>query len=152
MAATLGEDPVRRLGLLALILPGLALLLHGAYLVAPFAGDDVIWLNLIREGSAPPWWRGLWSQSRLPCLTSLWWVGEIPPGGFWRPLPGLVLNVSLALFGEVALPLHLLSILLHGASAALLALLVTRLSTDPRLGFLAGLFFVACAFYVTCSH
>lgn len=88
--------------------------------------------------------RRLWSETNLPCLTSLWWVGDLPAGGFWRPLPGLVLQASLSIFGEAALPLHLLAILLHGSTAALLAILTTRLVGDLRLGFLAALFFVAC--------
>lgn len=141
--STAGDDG-RAWRHLPLLLPALALALHGAYLAAGFAGDDVIFLNLIRDGSAPPWWRGLWSESRLPCLTSLWWVQDLPPGGFWRPLPGLVLEASLFVFGERALPLHLLALLLHGASAALLALLAARLTASRRLGFLTGLLFVTC--------
>ena len=78
------------------------------------------------------------------CVKSLWWAGTLDEGGFWRPLPSLVIQGSLALFGETALPLHLLAILLHGASAVLIAVLAWRLAGHFRLGLLAGVAFLAC--------
>lgn len=126
------------------LLPALALALNWPYLGAGFAADDVLLLNLLREGTAPSWWRGLWSVTDLECVKSLWWAGTLDEGGFWRPLPSLVIQGSLALFGETALPLHLLAILLHGASAVLIAVLAWRLAGHFRLGLLAGVAFLAC--------
>lgn len=134
-----------RLNLAALAaLPALALALNWPYLRMGFVGDDVILLNLLKEGGAPPWWRGLWSVTNLPCFSALWWAGPFDQGGFWRPLPSLLLQASLAVFGEHAFPLHLLAILLHGATAALIALTTTRVFGNARLGLLAGLFFATC--------
>lgn len=127
-----------------LTLPVLALALHWPYLGSGFAGDDVILLNLLREGTAPPWWQGLWSVTDLPCVKSLWWASALGEGGFWRPLPSLVIQASLALFGERAFPLHLLAILLHGVVAVLVAALAWRLAGNSRLGLLAGVAFLAC--------
>jgi hypothetical protein len=145
MGRTSDSSPGRRFGPLVLLaLPAVALALSWPYLDAGFAGDDVILLNLVRDGGAPPWWRGLWAKTDLSCLTSLWWVGTFSAGGFWRPLPSLVLQGSLALFGENPVPLHTFAILLHGVSGVLVALVTSRLLHDLRLGLLAGFFFVAC--------
>ncbi len=126
------------------LFPALAFALNWPYIGGGFFGDDLILLNLFREGGAPPWWRGVWSALDVPCFRSLWWVGSFGEGGFWRPLPSLLLQGSLGLFGTNAIPLHVLSILLHGANAWLVFVLGRRLLSDSRIALLAGLFFLAC--------
>ncbi len=63
---------------------------------------------------------------------------------FWRPVPSLLIEGSIRLFGEMALPLHLLSVLIHGFVAGTLFLFVRRLTGRPGLALLAGLVFLSC--------
>ncbi len=132
--------------LLLLVLVGAALLFNWYYLTGGFQGDDIIFLNMFREDPLPfDRWRGPWSVDEHPCFERLWWVTESSfSGAFWRPVPGLVLEGSIRLFGERAFPLHLLSLLLHAGVGAALYWLVFRLLHNRALAFLAALFFVAC--------
>ena len=80
----------------------------------------------------------------LPGMTSLWWFEGGDLGVFWRPVPSLVFEASVRLFGERALPLHLLSIIVHALVGVTLFLLVRRFTHRPLVAFLAGLFFLSC--------
>jgi hypothetical protein len=130
------------------VLPVLAFVFNWPYLMGGFGGDDVIFLNLMDQDPLPySRWQGVWSTSDYPFLDNLWWMdwkNSSMGGIFWRPIPSLVIEGSVHLFGKVAFPLHVLSILLHGGIAVLLYLLVRRLSGRHGLALLAGLFFVAC--------
>lgn len=129
-----------------LILVGAALVFNWFYLTGGFQGDDIIFLNMFREDPLPfDRWRSPWSIDEHPCFERLWWVTETSfSGAFWRPVPGLVLEGSIRLFGERAFPLHLLSLLLHAGVTAAVYWLVFRLVRNRTLAFLAALFFVAC--------
>jgi len=129
-----------------LILVGAALVFNWFYLTGGFQGDDIIFLNMYREDPLPfDRWRGPWSIDEHPCFERLWWMTESSfSGAFWRPVPGLVIEGSLCVFGERAFPLHLLSLLLHAGVTAALYWLVYRLVGNRTLAFLAALFFVAC--------
>ena len=149
MASIEKDRPWRHRGSTAVILLFLlAILFNWPYLTGDFFADDLIFLNLMADDSTQySWWRGVWSVNDYPFMDNIWWK-EFPSAGksgiFWRPLPSLVIEASLYIFGRNAFPLHLLSILLHGAVAALLYALVRKLSGQGGLAFLAGLFFVAC--------
>jgi Dolichyl-phosphate-mannose-protein mannosyltransferase len=124
---------------------GLAVLLNWPYLSGGFQADDLLLINRLREDPlAFSRWRGLWDTVDVPAFTSLWWADEGFDGAFWRPLPSLVFEGSIRLLGDIAWPLHLLSILLHGAVGAALYLLVRRLSRSGLLALLAAVLFVTC--------
>lgn len=129
-----------------LVLVVVAFLFNWFYLTGGFQCDDIIFLNMYREDPLPfERWRSPWSIDEHPCFERLWWVDASSfQGAFWRPVPGLVLEGSLRLFGEKPLPLHLLSLLLHAGVTVTLYLLVHRLVKKRGLAFLAALFFVAC--------
>ena len=124
---------------------GLAVGVNAPYLGAGYQADDLLLINLMRQDPLPwPRWRGPWSVWDIPAFTNLWWRDADAIGAFWRPLPGLVFEGAVRLFGEQqAFPLHLLALLLHGAVAGGLYLLLHHLGR-PRLGLLAALFFVLC--------
>jgi len=144
-----GPSPIR--GRLAerplLVVCGLvlvSLLFNGYYLGGGFQADEFFFLNLLRAGpDAFSRWHGVWSVADVPGLTNLWWVEDLPELAFWRPVPSIVFETSIRLFGERALPLHLLSVLLHGLVAATLYLLLRRLGA-PVLGLIAALLFLSC--------
>ena len=117
------------------------------YLTGGFLGEDYMFLNMLRQ-EPPPYsrWLGFWSTAGdYPALTSLWWFrGTGGVTGFWRPLPSLLFEGSVRLFGERAFPLHLLSVVLHGLVGGTLFLLVRRVTGRPLVALLAGLFFLSC--------
>jgi len=59
-------------------------------------------------------------------------------------VPTWIIAGSISLFGETAFPLHLLSVLLHGAVGWTITLLVVKLTGRDVVAFLSGIFFVAC--------
>lgn len=118
---------------------------NGNYLRGGFQADEFFFLNMLRQDPLPfSRWLGFWSVDEWPAITSLWWFEGGDLGVFWRPVPSLLFEGSVRLFGERALPLHLLSVLVHGLVGATLFLLVRRLTGRPLLAFLAGLFFLSC--------
>ena len=128
-----------------LILPSLAILFNIAFLKGGFWGDDFFFLNLINNDSLPVvWWRGLWSAENFTGFEYIWWKDADWSAYFWRPLPSLIIQGSIKLFGENPFPLHLLSLLLHAGVTTTLYILVRKLSGRHGLAFLAALFFVAC--------
>ena len=109
------------------VLFGLAVLMNLPYLWGGFQADDILFLDLLAQDPLPfSRWLGIWSADDLPAFTNLWWADPDFSGAFWRPIPSLVIEGSLALFGETAVPLHLLSLVLHGLVTSLLYLLVRR--------------------------
>lgn len=126
------------------VLPLLALLLNWPYLQSGFQADDYIFINALTDGVPFSRWRGFWSIDTPDCFTKLWWLEPSFERGFFRPLPSLVFEGSLLLFGQVAFPLHLLSILLHGAVACLVYALLRRLTGRVGFAALAALIFVVC--------
>lgn len=125
----------------------LSLALNFRYLWGGFQNDDFMFLNLLRQDPVPhSRWTGFWSLpvSQYPSLTSLWWADGDMGGGFLRPIPSLVFEASIRVFGERASPLHLLSLLLHGLVGFVTYLLFARSGADRRVAFLAGALFVVC--------
>ncbi|HUV29966.1 MAG TPA: glycosyltransferase family 39 protein [Acidobacteriota bacterium] len=126
----------------------LAFFFNWPYLLGGFSGDDLIFLNLL-DNDPRPFSRlhGMWSVNQLPFIDNTWWKDWTHPGDagvFWRPIPSLVFEGSISLFGRNAFPLHLLSILLHAGVAMCLYLLVRRVTGRRILALLSGLFFVTC--------
>ena len=74
----------------------------------------------------------------------MWWFEPGVSGSFFRPLPSLIFEASLRLFGDNAVPLHVLSLLLHGLVAFTVFRLFARLSGRTGVAFLAGLISPAC--------
>jgi hypothetical protein len=100
---------------------------------------------MLREEPLPfSRWLGFWSTADYPALTSIWWFEGQGVTPFWRPLPSLLIEGSVRLFGERAFPLHLLSLVVHSLVGATLFLLVRRLTGRPLVALLAGLFFLSC--------
>lgn len=133
--------------------PALALLVlisfvyNWYYLRGGFQGEDHIFVGMLRQEPLPfSRWLGFWSCWDLPGLTSIWWLGSSggDVGGFWRPLPSLLIEGSVRLFGERAFPLHLLSVVVHGLVGGMLFLLVRRITGRPLVALLAGFFFLSC--------
>jgi len=131
--------------LVLLTLVALSFALNWYYLGAGFQADEFFFINTLRfnaESYSPV--HGLWSDCDSPGLTNLWWVESLPDRAFWRPVPSLVFVAFLYLFGMNALPLHALSILLHGLVAATLYILLGQFKEGNKLGILAALFFLCC--------
>jgi len=123
----------------------LSVILNWPYLKGGFAGDDLLILNAMHKDSLPfTWWKGFWSVTDIPDLTSIWWKEASLGGGFWRPVPSYVFLGFIRLFGESAFPLHLLSVLLHGCIAFTIFLIIRRLTQRNLIAFLSGLFFLCC--------
>ncbi len=124
----------------------LSLAFNWPYLKGGFNGDDILFLNMLHQDPLPfSWWKGLWSVIDIPDIANLWWMDiNITGGGFWRPIASFVYVGFIKVFGESALPLHLLSVLLHGCVAFTLFLIVRRLTHKTLIAFLSGLFFLSC--------
>jgi hypothetical protein len=120
------------------------------YLTSGFVGDDIMFLNILRQDSLPfSRWQGIWSipVSDWDFLERLWWRDWSAAGGggfFWRPVPSLIFEGSIRIFGENALPLHVCSILIHGGVTTGLYILMRSLSNHHWLAFFSALFFVTC--------
>lgn len=132
------------------LLPLLALVFNWPYLMGGFFADDVIFLNILKIDPLPfSHWQGMWAThaGNWGMLDSFWWKDQASTadfGIFWRPLPSLVFECSLRLFGENAFPLHLLSILLHCGVTIGIYQLLRRLTGRHWLALLAGILFVTC--------
>jgi hypothetical protein len=115
------------------------------YLKGGFQADEYFFLNMMRQ-EPRPYSRGLgfWAVDDIPALSNVWWFEGGDLGVFWRPLPSLIFEASVRVFGERAFPLHLLSIVVHGLVGGTLFLLVRRLTGRPLVALLAGLFFLTC--------
>jgi hypothetical protein len=124
----------------------LALALNFRYLTGGFQADDILFLNMLGADPLPfSRWRGAWSVAidQFAGFTSLWWFEPGVAGSFFRPIPSLIFEAGARLFAS-ALPLHLLSIVLHAAVGFTTYLLFERLSRRPFVALLAGVLFVAC--------
>src|SRR6266850_283910 len=75
--------------------------------------------------------------------TPSWWWGGQGHVAAYRPLTTLTFAVQYALSGTEPFGYHLVNALLHGAVCLTLAVLLGRLTDNPRLGWLAGLLFAA---------
>jgi len=116
------------------------------YLKGRFQLDEYLFLCMMQQ-DPPPYSHllGLWSTHDVPALTNVWWLeGGGSMRGFWRPLPSLMIEGSIYLFGERAFPLHVVSIVVHGLVAGTLFLLVRRLTGQPLIALLASVFFLSC--------
>jgi hypothetical protein len=115
------------------------------YLTSGFQGEDYIFVAMYRQDPLPySRLLGLWAESDCPALTTIWWFEGHGGPVFWRPLPSLLIEGSVRLFGERAFPLHMLSILIHGLVGGTLFLLVRQITARPLTAFFAGLFFLSC--------
>jgi len=135
-----------RTGLAVAFLLLLSFAFNGLYLTGGFQADEFFFLNTLRQDPAPfSRWLGLWAFEEMPEISRIWWFeGDYDMGGFWRPLPSMLFEGSIRLFGERAFPLHLLSVVAHGLIAGLLFLLVRGLTGRPAVGLLAGIVFLSC--------
>lgn len=115
------------------------------YLGCGFMGEDYIFLNMLRQDPFPlSRWLGFWAAADYPALTSIWWFEGQGTTPFWRPVPSLIIEGSVRLFGERAFPLHSFFVVVHGLVGGTLFLLVRRLTARPPVALLAGLFFLSC--------
>lgn len=129
--------------LIGLLLVSLAF--NWYYLTGGFHADDLLLINLLREDPLRfSRWSGLWSTIDIPGLMALWWVDPDVVGAFWRPLTSLIFEGAIRLFDETALPLHLLSIVLHGLVAGGLYLFVRQLTGRDLLAILVGVIYLSC--------
>ncbi|MHC4611223.1 MAG: glycosyltransferase family 39 protein [Planctomycetota bacterium] len=123
----------------------LSLAYNWYYLTGGFHADDLLLINLLREDPLRfSRWCGLWSTFDIPGLMSMWWADPDIAGAFCRPLTSLVFEGSIRVFGETALPLHLLSIVLQGLVAGGLYLFVRRLTGRSLLAILVGVIYLSC--------
>lgn len=136
-----------------LVVFAVAVLLNIPYLGGGFVADDILFLDVLEMDPRPfTWWGGLWSERDPPTFDwtdfasfrALWWLEAETMGTFWRPLFSWIFAGSVFLLGENAVPLHALSLIVHGAVCVCLVLLVRRLSGRAGLALLAGLLYAAC--------
>jgi len=94
------------------------------YLKGGFQADEFFFLNMMRQEPRPySRWLGFWAVDDIPALSNVCWFEGGDLGVFWRPLPSLLFEGSVRVFGERAFPLHLLSIVVHGLVGGTLFLL-----------------------------
>ncbi len=125
----------------------LSLVLNSPYLFSGYQADDLIFFTMRQREPLPfSRWTGLWAApfSAIDGFQALWWAAPDANGAFFRPLPSLIIEAGMAVFGDNALPLHLLGIVLHGGVAASITAVLVRLGGERRLALLAGLCFLAC--------
>jgi hypothetical protein len=101
--------------------------------------DDFIWLQAASHADAAGFFKDAFS---------------FPPGSafdastpFWRPLVDTYFFAGWRVFGLEPLPYHVLNVLLHGAVASLLAVLVWQLTSSRIVAWLGGLLFVVLPTY-----
>ncbi len=126
---------------------GLSFALNWPYLGSGFLADEVVILAAMEREPLPySRWRGAWSgdATDLSWFGSPWWAEPEAMGSFYRPLPSLVMEGSLHLFGKVAFPLHFLAVALHGVIAFLLVLILLPLCGSRAPPVLAGMMWLAC--------
>jgi hypothetical protein len=122
-----------------------SLLYNWYYLTCGFMGEDFMFLNMLRQDPLPiSRWLGFWASADYPALTSIWWFEGQGTTPFWRPVPSLIIEGSVRLFGERAFPLHFFFVVVHGLVGGTLFLLVRRLTGRSLAALLAGLFFLSC--------
>ena len=127
------------------VLLALSLVLNANFLRGGFQLDDFFFLNMMRQNPSPhSWLLGFWAVDEAPGLSDAWWFEGESIGAFWRPLPSWVIGGFVRVFGEQALPLHLLSLILHGLVAGTLFLLVRKLTGRAFVALLSGIIFLAC--------
>ncbi|MFH1699186.1 MAG: hypothetical protein ABIE07_01250 [Candidatus Zixiibacteriota bacterium] len=127
----------------------LAFILNWPYLLAGFSGDDVIFLNILKQDPLPFSRRlGMWSISASDWnfLDNVWWKDWTSSGGgfFWRPIPSLIFEGFVGVFGKNSFPLHILLILIHTGVGVTLYLFVRKLTRHHWLALAAGVFFITC--------
>jgi hypothetical protein len=123
----------------------LAFFLNWPFLTGGLAADDYILFNSLQNKSFDlSLWRGVWGTDVHASFLNIWWVEPGWRAFFWRPLPSLMLEASLYLFGRHPLPLHLLSLLLHAGVTVGLYFLVRKLTARRTLAFLSALLYVTC--------
>jgi hypothetical protein len=126
---------------------GVSFALNWAYLGSGFLADEVVIVAAIEQEPLPfSRWRGAWSGdvTDLSWFGNPWWADPGAMGSFFRPLPSLVMEASLDLFGRAAFPLHLLAVVLHGVIAFLLVLILLPLCGSRAPPLVAGLVWLAC--------
>lgn len=124
---------------------GLSLFFNWYYLAGGFYADDLIFLNMrSEEHISYSHWKGLWSTDQIPEFQNLWFKDSDARGVFFRPLPSVLFELSLEIFGENAFPLHLLSLIAHGIVVFLFYKIAYRLTKDRFLSVLSGVFYIAC--------
>ena len=124
-----------------------SLLLNFAYLFSGFQADDLIFLNM-RQTEPLPFsrWFGFWAApvESYDCFQGMWWLEAGATGAFLRPLPSLIIEGSVELFGETAFPLHLLSLLLHGVVVFTAFRIFYRITGGRAVALLAALVYLGC--------
>ena len=137
--------PLLRTGPALVLLVLVSFAFNWPYVTSGFMGEDYIFLNMLRQEPLPcSRILGFWSTADYPALTSIWWFEGQGTTPFWRPLPSLLIEGSVRVFGERAFPLHLLFVVVHGLVGGTLFLLVRRVTGRPVVALLAGLFFLSC--------
>ena len=134
-----------RTGRIFFLLLLLSFALNWYYLLGRFHLEDMAFVSMTRQDTMSfSRWNGFWSIDDIPAFTNLWWREDGASGTFWRPIPSLVIEASLRLFGETPFPLHLLSILLHGCVAFAIYLLTRMLTGRSLIALFAAILFLAC--------
>jgi hypothetical protein len=130
----------RSLASAAFLLPAVAaLLVYFPFLNDYFATDDFHWLAAASKPDALDFLKQAFT---FPEATEFAYA---TPN--WRPLVDVYFFVTYRLFGLDPFPYHLVNVLLHGATACLLAVLIAALTSRPAIGVVAGLLFAVSPTY-----
>lgn len=115
------------------------------YTVGRFSSDDFMFVSILEENIPYNTLTGFWSLNfeDFPGFQSMWWVDAEADGKFFRPLPSLVFAVTFEVFGRSsAIPLHIISIIMHSMAAFSVFLLFVRLSKRYAISLLAAFLFL----------
>lgn len=122
-------------------------LLNIPYIFNGFNYDDFMFVSMLEEKIPYNHYTGFWSVEfkDFRAFNSLWWYEPGADGNFLRPVPTALLSVMYDMFGRNAsYPLHILSILMHGAVGFTVFLLFFRMSKKYAVSLLAGFIYLVC--------
>jgi len=125
----------------------ISLIIFYPYITNKFHADDFIFVSILEEIISFNPLTGFWALDfqDIKTFESLWWADDGVNGRFFRPIPSLVFSAFFLIFGrDAALPLHMLSILLHALVSFTVFLLFLRLSKRYTISLVAAFIYLIC--------
>ncbi|MBU2446344.1 MAG: glycosyltransferase family 39 protein [Bacteroidetes bacterium] len=132
---------------IAIFFSVISLIIFYPYITNKFHADDFIFVSILEEKIPFNPLAGFWALDfkDIKTFDALWWADENVNGRFFRPIPSLVFTIVFSIFGrDAALPLHILSILLHALVSFTVFLLFLRLSKRYAVSLAAAFIYLIC--------
>lgn len=134
----------------------LAFLIIGTGIYSPFINnnytyDDFLFVSLMEEKVPFNPLLGFWSAEMkdFKIYDVMWWSDKDAEGTFFRPVPTWIVTAAYNIWGRnSALPLHLLSVLLHCINAFLVYLTLYKLSKNKIVSLASGFIYLICVHHI----